>query len=164
MVSHRRIVPPGDGKSHQFRPGELFIWKTLGAANGGAMDFGEMSVEPGTKVPLHIHHGHDEAYYVLNSTFRFKVGDEIAEAPVGAFVFIPRGTPHAWTNIGSEAGRVTLIFTPGGMSGLFEELEPLIPEMMVGMNDMSKVDPAVLAKVEAISRKYQYEIVGPPLT
>ncbi len=50
------------------------------------------------------------------------------------------------------------------MSSFFEELEPLIPAMMVGMGDMSRVDPAVLARLEVISRRYQYEIVGPPLT
>ncbi|MDQ6945061.1 MAG: hypothetical protein M3256_02050 [Actinomycetota bacterium] len=59
---------------------------------------------------------------------------------------------------------MALLFTPGGMSSFFEELEPLIPAMMVGMGDMSRVDPAVLARLEVISRRYQYEIVGPPLT
>ena len=164
MGSHHRIVQPGGGNAHQFTPGELFTWKTLGAENGGAMDFGELSVEPAVGVPQHIHHAHDEAFYILNGTFRFKVGDDIAEVSVGTFVFIPRGTSHAWTNIGGEAGRVALIFTPGGMSGFFEELEPFIHDLMVGMDDMSRVDPAVLAEVETIFRRYQYEMLGPPLT
>jgi len=164
MGSHHWIAQPGDGKPHQFTPGELFTWKTLGEENGGAMDFGELSVEPAAGVPKHIHHAHDEAFYILKSTFRFKVGDGVAEAPVGTFVFIPRGTAHAWTNIGHEAGRVALIFTPGGMSGFFEELGPFIHHMMVAMDDMSKVDPAVLAKVETIFRRYHHEMAGPPLT
>ena len=49
------------------------------------------------------------------------------------------------------------------MSGYFRELEPLIPDLMVGIADMSKVDPAVLAQAETIRSRYQYEIVGPPL-
>lgn len=163
MESHHRIVQPGDGKSHRFTPGELFTWKTLGEVNGGAMDFGELSVEPTVRVPQHIHHGHDEAFYVLRGTFRFKVDDELAEAPVGTFVFIPRGTAHAWTNIGSEAGRVAIIFTPGGMSGFFEELEPLVADLIGAADDLSKLDPVVLAKAETIFRRYAYELVGPPL-
>ena len=163
MESHHWIVQPGDGKSHRFTPGELFTWKTLGEANGGAIDFGELSVEPAVGVPQHIHHGHNEAFYILSGTFRFKVGDEIAEASVGTFVFIPHGTAHAWTNIGRETGRVAIIFTPGGMSGFFEELEPLLADMVGAADDMSKLDPVVLGRVKTIFRRYEYELVGPPL-
>ena len=162
MGSHQRIIQPGDGQSHRFTPGELFTWKTLGEANGGAMDFGELSVEPAVGVPQHIHHSHDEAFSVLSGAFRFKVGDEVADSPVGTFVFIPRGTAHAWTNVGRETGRVAIIFTPGGMSGFFRELEPFIQDLIVAADDMSKVDPAVVAKVETIFRRYEYELVGPP--
>jgi len=160
MGPHDRIVPPGEGRSQPFMPGELFTWKTT----GGAMDFGELSLAPQVGPPEHIHHGHDEAYYILEGSYRFKVGDEQAEALAGTFVFIPRGTPHAWANAGEGAGRMAVIFTPGGMAGYFEELEPLLPELMIGIADMTKVDPAVLAKAEAIMRRYQYELVGPPLT
>jgi quercetin dioxygenase-like cupin family protein len=162
--AHQRIVAPGDGTSQAFMPGELFIWKTTGPSNGGAIDFGELALEPEVRVPEHIHHAHDEAYYILDGRYRFKVGDEVAEAIAGAFVFIPRGTPHAWSNIGGAAGRVAVIFTPGSMAGYFHELEPLIPDLMVGIPDMSKVDPAVLAQAQMIMNRYQYELVGPPLT
>lgn len=164
MGSNQRIVPAGEGTKQPFMPGELFTWKTTGAENKSAMDFGELSLAAGVKVPEHIHHGNDEAYYILEGNYRFKVGDEVAEAAAGSFVFIPRGTPHAWANTGSQDGRVVVIFTPGGMAGFFTDLAPLIPDMMIGMADMSKVDPAVLAKLEVISKRYQYEIVGPPLT
>ena len=50
------------------------------------------------------------------------------------------------------------------MSGYFRELEPLIPDLMVGIAEMSKVDPVVLAQAGNIMSRYQYEIVGPPLT
>ena len=162
MGSSSRIVKPGQGSVQPFMPGESFTWKTSASANG-PLDFGELSLAPDVRVPEHIHHGHDEAYYILEGTYHFKVGDELAEAPAGTFVFIPRGTPHAWANIGGHAGRVAVIFTPGGMAGYFEELEPLLPELMVGVPDMSKVDPEVLAKAQDIMDRYQYELVGPPL-
>jgi quercetin dioxygenase-like cupin family protein len=163
MGSSSRIVKPGQGSLQPFMPGETFTWKTSASANGAALDFGELSLAPDVRVPEHIHHGHDEAYYILDGTYRFKVGDELGEAPAGTFVFIPRGTPHAWANIGGQPGRVAVIFTPGGMVGYFEELEPLLPELMVGIPDMSKVDPEVLAKAQDIMKRYQYELVGPPL-
>ena len=164
MASKNRIVAPGDGSELPFMPGELFTWKATGAATGGSMDFGELALDPGVRVPEHIHHDHDEAYYVLEGAYRFKVGDEVADASPGAFIFIPRGTAHAWINIGPDQGRLAVIFTPAGMAGYFEELQPLIPDLMVGIEDMSKVPPAVLAKAEAIFQRYRYELVGPPLT
>ncbi len=103
-------------------------------------------------------------YRLLEGSYRFKFGDEIADATAGTFVFIPRGTPHAWSNTGTGPGRVALAFTPGGMSDYFRELEPLLPDLMVGIADMSKVEPDVLAQAEATMSRYQYEIVGPPLT
>lgn len=163
VPTEQRIVSQGEGRVQPFMPGERFTWKTTGPANGGAIDFAELDLDPDVKVPEHIHHAHDELYYVLEGDYRFKVGDEIGDASRGTVVFIPRGTPHAWSNVGSTRGQVAVVFTPGGMSGFFRELEPLIPQMMVGIADMSKVDPAVLAEVEAIFERYRYQIVGPPL-
>ena len=164
MDSYDRIVPPGAGRSHPLMPGEHFTWKTTADGNGGAMDVAELSLEVGVGPPEHIHHGHDEAYFILDGAYRFKVGDEVGEATTGSFVLIPRGTPHAWKNVGPDAGRVLLLFVPGGMAGFFDELRPLLPELMAGMPDMSTVDPAVLAEADAIMRRYQYELVGPPLS
>ncbi|MDQ6641789.1 MAG: cupin domain-containing protein [Actinomycetota bacterium] len=118
---------------------------------------------PDVGAPEHIHHANDEAYYILDGTYRFKIADTISEAAAGAFVFIPRGTPHAWTNIGDQPGRVTMMFTPGGMDGYFRELEPLLPELMAAMPDLSRVDPDLPPKAEDIMRRYGYELVGPPL-
>ena len=115
-------------------------------------------------VPEHIHRKHDESYYVLDGTFRFKLGDELADAPAGTFVFIPRGTPHAWSNGGGQVGRLTIIFTPGGMAGYFEELAPYLPELMAGLPDLRTVDPATLQRATAIMQQYHYELVGPPLS
>jgi mannose-6-phosphate isomerase-like protein (cupin superfamily) len=41
------------------------------------------------KTPLHIHHQHHEAIYVLSGTSRVTVGDETWEVAEGDFVFMP---------------------------------------------------------------------------
>ena len=47
---------------------------------------------------LHVHHSDDEAWYVLEGTLGFRLGDKTATAPAGAAVLAPAGTPHAyWT-------------------------------------------------------------------
>jgi hypothetical protein len=50
------------------------------------------------------------------------------------------------------------------MTGYFEELEPLLPELTAGLPDMATVDPEVLASATDIMQRYQYELVGPPLS
>jgi quercetin dioxygenase-like cupin family protein len=150
---------PGEGEKASFMPGETFIWKV----NNTAMDFAELVMEPRVKTPQHIHHAHDETYYVLGGSFRFwMAGREVAGSP-GSFVFIPRGTPHTWVNDGTTPGRVILLLTPGGMRGYFDELRPLLPELMPGMDDPLRIDPGVMAKAQEIMHRYQYELVGPPL-
>lgn len=58
--------------------------------------------------------------YVLEGEVRFKLGDEIQTAPTGSYVFIPRGTPHAWQNVGDGPARMLFHFTPSGMERFFD--------------------------------------------
>jgi hypothetical protein len=87
------VLPPGEGKTVSFS----------GTFSGNRITFvyGEPDTAysivkwaaapsaPGT--PLHIHRATDEAFYVLEGTFGFQVGDRTLEVPVGTFVFVPRG-------------------------------------------------------------------------
>jgi len=160
MASNVVFIPPGDGEIAPFMPGERFAWKVAG--NAGGLDFSELSLDPGVKTPEHIHHGNEEIYYVLDGSIRFVADGKPIDAATGSFVLIPRGTPHAWANLSSSRTRLLLIFSPGGMKGYFDELEPLLPELMAGLEDMSKVDAKALQAAEDIMRRYQYEMVGPP--
>jgi mannose-6-phosphate isomerase-like protein (cupin superfamily) len=42
----------------------------------------------------------DEAWYVLEGTLRFRIGDREIEAHAGTAVFGPRGVPHTYANRG----------------------------------------------------------------
>lgn len=163
MPTRAMFVPQGEGIAASFMPGESLVWKAAGPATNGVLDFSELSIAPGVKTPQHIHHGNDEIYYVLDGSMRFKVGDELIDASRGGFVFIPRGTSHAWLNDSGRLTQLLLLFTPGGAKGYFDELEPLLPKLMVGLEDMSKIDPQTLQIADEIMRRYQYELVGPPL-
>jgi mannose-6-phosphate isomerase-like protein (cupin superfamily) len=63
--------------------------------------------------PPHVHHSDDEAWYVLEGTLRFKLGDETFEAGPGSAVLAPKGVPHAYGNarLGQPA-RYLLVMTP----------------------------------------------------
>jgi hypothetical protein len=62
--------------------------------------------------PLHIHHEDDEAWYVLEGTLAFRLGDEEVEAPAGAAVLAERGTAHTYWNPRPEPARYVLAMTP----------------------------------------------------
>jgi mannose-6-phosphate isomerase-like protein (cupin superfamily) len=61
---------------------------------------------------LHVHHCDDEAWYVLEGTLGFRVGDDEVEAGPGAAVFVPRGTPHSFWNAGAGPARYVLVMPP----------------------------------------------------
>ena len=63
--------------------------------------------------PLHVHHADDEAWYVLEGTLRFRLGDVRFETGPGAAVMAPKGTAHAYGNARrGEAVRYLLVMTP----------------------------------------------------
>ena len=68
-----------------------------GAADtGGAYELiQETRAVEGGPTP-HLHREHDEGFLVLEGRYRFVRGDEATEVGEGGFVFVPRGTRHAF--------------------------------------------------------------------
>lgn len=121
------VVAPGVGEVLDFTPTERFTWKATGDTTNGAVDTFEATLQPGYPgAPEHIHDANDEIFYVLEGAFRFKVGDDLIEAPAGTFAFVPRGTAHTWVNTYDGASKLLTQFLPGGMRGMFEATSELI--------------------------------------
>jgi mannose-6-phosphate isomerase-like protein (cupin superfamily) len=95
--------------------------------------------------PFHVHHEDDEAWYVLEGTLGFRVGDEEIEAPAGAAVMVPRGTPHTFWNAGTGAVRYLLVMSPA-IHALVEEVlalptrEPAAVRAVFARHSSSLVD------------------------
>jgi mannose-6-phosphate isomerase-like protein (cupin superfamily) len=60
----------------------------------------------------HVHHEDDEAWYVLEGTLGFRIGDEVVTAPAGSGVLVPKGTPHTFWNAGPGEARYVLVMSP----------------------------------------------------
>ncbi len=69
--------------------------------------------------PLHLHSAWDEALYVLEGALALRLGDEQRELTSGSFVWIPRGTPHAFANAGDTPVHLLGLATPGGVEEYF---------------------------------------------
>jgi mannose-6-phosphate isomerase-like protein (cupin superfamily) len=92
---------------------EPLAGRALGSVDG---DFvvAEWTAEVGTHwiAPLHLHRADDEAWYVLEGTLGFRIGEEVLEAAAGAGVLVPRGVPHTYWNAGADEARYLLVMTP----------------------------------------------------
>ena len=81
----------------------------------------EWEVEPGAKgPPVHIHHEHDEGFFILDGSFSFVLGTKEFEAPQGSFMFVPRGTRHGF--VPTAGARALLFIVPSGLEGFFRDL------------------------------------------
>lgn len=97
--------------------GGLAVIKATAADTGGQMTIVEMTEPPGTEAPLHVHGREDEAFWVLDGSVTFEVGDATIEAHAGDYVFGPRDIPHRYT-VGDAGCRMLFICTPAGFEHL----------------------------------------------
>jgi quercetin dioxygenase-like cupin family protein len=73
-------------------------------------------------MPLHVHPGFDEAFYVLDGELTFRVGDEVIAAAPGALVFVPGDVPHTFAELSGAPARFLLWTTPGGHERYFDAM------------------------------------------
>jgi quercetin dioxygenase-like cupin family protein len=147
------ILAPGEGLSVENPMGGVFTFKITSDESDGALTAIETLVVRREGPPLHVHE-QDELIYTLAGTLRVKLGETLSEAPAGSFVFIPRGTPHTWQNVGAEPLRFFATIMPAAVA--FEEFFKRYAQL-----------PAEDRGVEAFARvaaeTKAFEVVGPPL-
>jgi len=145
------VVLDGDGEKIHGPAGGPTTIKARAETTNGTFTALENIVAPRQGPPLHIHVREDEIYYILSGDLRFKADEETLDAPTGSFVFIPRGTPHCFRNIGDDPARILVMFTPAGMERFFEGHAELPP------------GPPDLDAYRAVAHSAWMEVVGKPL-
>jgi len=75
------------------------------------VDEGQTSVERPV-APLHLHRSEDEAWYVLEGSLGFRLGDETMEVAAGSGVVATRGTPHTFWNAAGGRTRYLIVMAP----------------------------------------------------
>ena len=99
--------------------------------------------------PLHLHHGEDELFYVMDGEFVVEIGGVRYDAKAGDAVLGPKGIPHTWAFVG-DVGKMLLIYAPAGkMEDFFSERD--------------RHRGGALVDDAAFLRKYGMELLGPPL-
>jgi len=113
---------------------------------GGALGLVRQTIAPKSGPPTHIHQAEDEFFYVVSGEFKVKLGERIMSAPAQSIIFVPRGTPHTFQNVGTEPGVLLVGVTPGGFEKMFEERQGVDGETN-----------------RALMKMHKMEVVGPPL-
>jgi uncharacterized RmlC-like cupin family protein len=72
--------------------------------------------------PPHRHLAEDELFYVFEGEISFTARAETSLVGAGESIFIARGTPHAYRNVGDAHARMVAVYTPAGMEGWFREV------------------------------------------
>ena len=104
-------IPQGEGKSLWIL-GDLLTFKVHEQSESVAIF--ELEVPPESAVGPHLHRSQDETHYVLEGQFEFVLGERKVNADAGSVVYVPRTMMHAFTNTGTEKGKLLFINTPQG--------------------------------------------------
>jgi mannose-6-phosphate isomerase-like protein (cupin superfamily) len=109
-----------------------------------------IDVPAGEMPPLHVHHSHDEGFYVLSGEVSlYMPGEQVTLRPRDFFL-APRGIPHVYRV--SDDGPASWLVTshPAGFEKFVAQVAAL-----------GRPDPETLT---AVAAEHDIEILGPPGT
>jgi len=147
-------VAPADGLSVENPTGGHTMFKAMAEATGGVLTAIRGEAAPGEGPPLHVHPDQDELIYTLEGVYLVQLGDAQFEAPPGSFVFIPRGTPHTWQNVGRTPARFFAALVPAS---------PEFEQFFVRYAELPRNERGVAAFARLAGDTQGAKVVGPPL-
>lgn len=118
--------PTTGGKTYS-AVGDRYVMLATSEQTGGAYCLAEATVPPGGGPPPHYHTREEESFYVLEGEITFTVQDQMLVGSSGAFVQIPRGTPHAFKNNSAAPARMLIQCTPSGFDRFMAEFATELP-------------------------------------
>ena len=122
---------------------------------GGRFTLVEVEFGPGAGPPPHVHRNEDEAFYVLEGQVDVLDGDRRFTTGPGSFVYMPKGTHHAFKNTGDDFAKILLMFVPAGFEGYMKEFgTPWSPDSIPPESDM--------ATAVKLAEKYGMTFIDPP--
>jgi quercetin dioxygenase-like cupin family protein len=152
------IIRPSGTAPALWGPGDLYSLLLTGEESNGALLQFEAIVPTGGGPPPHIHGREDETFYVVKGELDVRIGDATHHARAGDFVFVPRGTVHAFRNVGSDTAIQLVTVAPAGLEQYFREVFPVA-------TDRNAAPPPVtedfIQKLREAGPRYGLEFVPP---
>jgi quercetin dioxygenase-like cupin family protein len=105
----------------------------------------------GAMPPLHVHHDHDEGFYVLSgSVTLYMPGERSVTLGAGDYFLAPRGVPHTYR-----------VADDGPASWLCNSVPPAFEKFVAAVGALEQQDPETVTRIAA---EHGIEILGPPGT
>ncbi|QMU67348.1 cupin domain-containing protein [Streptacidiphilus sp. P02-A3a] len=133
---------PEDATGVLFRTG----FKLVARDTAGQFSLLEWNLDPWQLGPGLHQHNFDEAFYVLAGQVLFQIRDERHVLGPRQVAWMPRNTPHSFSNNGPEPATGLTISTPGGLEDIFAALSGDGP-----------------AEVDADAYPFEVTHLGPPV-
>ena len=121
------VVKPGEGEALDM-PGISCTFKVTSDLSNNQLGIYEIRLLPQTTgAKLHYHRFMDETFIVNKGMLTVELSDEKIDAAEGSVIYIPRFTPHGFSNNSDRETTLTLVFNPsqkreGFFHGLLEIL------------------------------------------
>lgn len=147
------LVEPGKGSTYLVL-GDLYTFIAAGEKTDGAYGLLEMTLQPQSITPPHIHDQADEAHYILEGEVEYQVDEQTTVATPGTFLHFSKDQYHGFKNIGSKPAKLPAWTTPPGPELFFAEVGqpvnlPMSEEEQRSLS--SPPNPAALEKAVAIA-------------
>ena len=120
--------------------------------DGGHAVFEDI-VQPGQGPGRHIHKDQDETFLFEEGQFDVEIDGVRHHMKPGDVGFVPRGSVHAFKNVGDQPGRLRYIMTPAG------SFEAMVRELF----DLAGGGQPDVAAMARVALAHGQEFVGPPL-
>jgi quercetin dioxygenase-like cupin family protein len=144
------VMEEGKGRMIPLGPIRMYVQED-GTHTRGTLGVAEFVVPPHAPTPPpHIHHAHEEVFYVLEGALEFLAGAETVRASAGTFVMVPIGSLHTFSNPTDKAARFLNTFTPSRYIRYFEEMSKLL------QGDVAPSSPQLIA----LMARYDTEVVS----
>jgi quercetin dioxygenase-like cupin family protein len=148
------LVRPHEGESRRWGPSGIARVVAGADTTDGSFSVVEVTEEPGSAAPLHVHHGEAEGFYLVEGTLELTCGGETLTATAGDFVYAPKDVPHTYKVVGDRQARMLLLFSRPGFESFFAEAgAPL---------DGPPAGPPDPEAMQEFAKKYEFELLGPP--
>jgi mannose-6-phosphate isomerase-like protein (cupin superfamily) len=139
----------GPGEQHAGAPTVRRPFIRIGSdQTDGLIAVAEAELPPRTAGPnLHVHANEDEMFLVLNGVMTVQIGEQIHDLSPGGIAWGARRTPHAYANRATEPLRIMILWIPGGVERLFEEMAEYITT--AGEHADEQITSAILSRYGA---------------
>jgi mannose-6-phosphate isomerase-like protein (cupin superfamily) len=120
----------------------------------------EMTLPVGSAPPLHVHHGLDDTWFILDGEMVVRCGDDEQVVGAGYWVSMPREVPHTFRVIGDREARILMVHDNASFRDLVRALG--VPAAARVVPDQPAFPP--MEELARVAGAHDLTPVGPPLS